>query len=497
MKRLSAPEFLVPILFFIIFLIHSLTLGMTDDEAYYWALSLRPDWGFAYHPPMVVWMIWLTRFVFGPIVGEASNFVIRFPSVVMSTLMLAIALRSLRKFVPAENRLNAAVCFLSMAGVFAFSWMMVPDIPFMLGAMLLFSASVDIALDQPEEINSKSRVLLKLFFGSMLALLSKFTAVFPVLSTFLVIVLFQKNRVRLLSALLGGSLMGGIPPLIWNLKNDFYSVKYQIQNRHGGDHFSLLRGARFLLIQLVAVGPVLFFKSIAKTTVPGRWKNLGILEKLTLVWGFPPFLVFFVQPFFSDFKPHWAIMFWLSMGFYFSIKLSERPHSLSFKFHTSYGIAFLVLGIVLIRYPLTTILAEAVTGKSLDPRFDLSNDLIGWETLPQFLKEKVGPDYQNLPIVGARYQTASRAAFANENPYQVVLLPRPHELRAEWPEYQLTDSIGPEWPTLLKPMIFVADNRYTAGPEFRSARCESLGKSETKRGEKTVRWIEAWLCKPV
>lgn len=498
MKRISAIEFAVPLIFFFVFFIHSVTLGMTDDEAYYWALSLRPDWGFAYHPPMVVWMIWFTRNVLGPLFGEASSIVVRFPSVLISSLMLAIALRSLKKVVLPENHLKAALCFLSMAGVFAFSWMMVPDIPFLLGTMLLFSASMDVAIDQPEENEKKTRVLWKLFIGASLSLMSKFTAVFPVVSTGAVILLFQKNRAKLLLALFFGSILGGIPPLIWNIQNDFYSVMYQLQNRHhGGNTFHLMRGLRFLLIQLVAVGPILFFLSLGKILWPFKWRSAGILEKLVLLWALPPFLVFFIQPFFSDFKPHWAIIFWIPMGFYFAVKLSEKSHSFAYKFHTRYGLGFLLIGILFIRFPITTFLAEKFTGKELDARFDLSNDLLGWETLPEFLKTKV-PDFsaEKYTVVGSRYQTASRAAYATWKSANVVLLPRPHELRAEWAEYGVTDSIGPDWPKLMKPIIFVADNRYTSPPEFRDSKCESLGKDEVKRGERVVRWVEAWLCKP-
>ena len=39
--------------------------GIFRDEMYYWAGSLRMDWGYVDHPPLTVWLAWLARHMFG------------------------------------------------------------------------------------------------------------------------------------------------------------------------------------------------------------------------------------------------------------------------------------------------------------------------------------------------------------------------------------------------------------------------------------------------
>jgi hypothetical protein len=39
--------------------------GIFRDEMYYWAGSLRMDWGYVDHPPLTVWLAWIVRNVFG------------------------------------------------------------------------------------------------------------------------------------------------------------------------------------------------------------------------------------------------------------------------------------------------------------------------------------------------------------------------------------------------------------------------------------------------
>jgi len=39
--------------------------GIFRDEMYYWAGSLRMDWGYVDHPPLTVWLAWIARHLFG------------------------------------------------------------------------------------------------------------------------------------------------------------------------------------------------------------------------------------------------------------------------------------------------------------------------------------------------------------------------------------------------------------------------------------------------
>jgi 4-amino-4-deoxy-L-arabinose transferase-like glycosyltransferase len=55
----------VPMIVFLILLIHGASIGLTDDEAYYWVLGQTPAWGYGYHPPMVAWITALSDALLG------------------------------------------------------------------------------------------------------------------------------------------------------------------------------------------------------------------------------------------------------------------------------------------------------------------------------------------------------------------------------------------------------------------------------------------------
>ena len=54
-------------------LVQAATLGISDDEAYYWVLSRSPALGYTYHPPMVAWLIRASDFLFGWLLCRASS----------------------------------------------------------------------------------------------------------------------------------------------------------------------------------------------------------------------------------------------------------------------------------------------------------------------------------------------------------------------------------------------------------------------------------------
>src|SRR3712207_6666951 len=69
-KAVKAPSWLwIPAAVFVVQLLHGATLGLTDDEAYYWVLAQKPAWGYAYHPPFVAWSIAASEALFKVVLG--------------------------------------------------------------------------------------------------------------------------------------------------------------------------------------------------------------------------------------------------------------------------------------------------------------------------------------------------------------------------------------------------------------------------------------------
>jgi hypothetical protein len=78
----------------------------------------------------------------------------------------------------------------------------------------------------------------------------------------------------------------------------------------------------------------------------------------------------------------------------------------------------------------------------------------------------------------------------------VTLLPRDLKQLREWPDLGVSDTQGPGWPTLLKPVYYVADNRYTQGPEFKGAQCRAMPPLLTERSGRLAKRIDLWRCDP-
>src|SRR5438128_2722 len=83
----------IPLIWFAILAIHGSGFGLTDDEAYYWVLSNKPALGYAYHPPMVAWVLASFRYLLGGVIGDHSVAVVRVASAFCSAAILAVSLR--------------------------------------------------------------------------------------------------------------------------------------------------------------------------------------------------------------------------------------------------------------------------------------------------------------------------------------------------------------------------------------------------------------------
>lgn len=482
-------------LFFVIlvafWLAQAMSLGMSDDEAYYWVLSQKPAWGYAYHPPMVAWIMglsdWLTSWcTWMPREGRA-----RLGGVAFSSYFFWVAIEWARSTIREEQGREIEfqdLVFFLIPGLTGAGWMMVPDLPLFVGWSLCWMGSW-----KPE----KSRSSLYLFFGSCIGLLSKFSALLFVVSTALTVFLRvpRGDRGRLLLALLAGSALAILPTLYWNFQNDWVALRYQFLDRHqGGGSADWMRYLRFWASQLILAGPAL----VALIFYPRLWRESFSHSRTQalLLWAIPAAGVFWFQPLFSEFKAHWALVAWWPLAFW-AATLSSRPQWLSIAQALSSGGIILVFTLFT-QWPLQSQLTHWWTQRIPDPRWDVTNDLYGWSGLPRFLEEKLGKDVFRLPVLGSRYQTASQAAFALAGNSVASLVARKPGETQEWPS--LLDHIDyskpTEWPRLKDSVLYVADQRYSQEPRFEQASCRELGSLETMRGEYLAKKIRVWKCSP-
>jgi hypothetical protein len=487
-------EVALPILLFLALLLVGGLLGLSDDEAYHWVLAQRPALGYAFHPPGMGLMVALSQFFLSPLIGKQSVIVVRMPAAITMGIVLFLAMRWMRLASGVRDEravLAGALGAISFTGLFGLGWMLVPDTPLFLGWMLAFYFCwVACTEREPGKFWGPG-----LAAGVAIAILGKFSGVLVPTSAVIAGFFLARPGWRRFTEIFAwaalGTILAAIPIVAWNLKHEWGSILFQIRDRHSKHEWSLLRYSRFWLVSLIAAGPVIlldFFKLLGRQQSP--------VNRFIQIWVLPPALIYCFQPLWSDFKPHWAFIIWwpVALGFGLRLMQSKKGTPLAARFQIAYGLGLALIVISSCFKPWGMEIMEKAMGAPQDPRLDVTNDFYGWDGLAAFLKDKGVP--AGTPVIGSRYQTAAHAAFALGTADEVSLVPRDLKARDEWAMLDAVESFGPAWPRLRSPVVYVADIRYTAPPEFPDARCDKLGRIETRRGPYLAKWVDAWKCEP-
>jgi hypothetical protein len=376
--------------------------------------------------------------------------------------------------------------------------MMVPDIPLFIGWMVLFLGTWSLCYgNYPKK--SETLSLFKIGVGAALLLLSKYSGILAVGSSFLSIWIWASPRRKWKGtyALFFGAIAGTVPALIWNYQHEWASLLYQIRDRHSGSDLSWIRYLRFWVIEIVLAGPLvvglgwyLFRKSLK------NWKSVDAVTRFLLVWTVPAALVFCTQPLFSDFKPHWAFVVWWPLVLALAWFSRDLKSWKWIRYQVVYGISVGCFVLLSCHLPIGSWLVQKFSNRPFDPRLDVTNDFYGWRDLPHYIQAEFGKENSTLPVVGSRYQTASQLAFSVGKAQFVTLLPRDIKERDEWPQLEAVDSQGPEWPKLKSSVLFIGDNRYDAPPNFPQSECKKLKRFEKIRFGIVVKWMDIWRCDP-
>ena len=484
------PLYAVVLLFLLVQFFHASRLGLSDDEAYYWVLAGRPALGYAYHPPVLAWIMALTeRWIVGW-GGTITPLTVRLPAIALSASLLALSLMWLKENgVSFLKGTRAAWVLLSFAGIYALSWLVVPDLPLFLGEMMAI-----LSVDRMIRGEKRTGDPIRLGVAVTISILSKYSGILiPISACWIGWTQSQSPAVRkkIAAACVIGVALAALPILIFNARTGWGSLNYQLHGRHEGGSFSLLRWGRFWVIQVALVGPLLFFAFWS------RWKlaKTRITQSLW-AWALPPLLIYGLQPLYSEFKPHWALLAW----FPFSLLLargSEEPRLGSdLKFapwriaqYAHATVLFFVVAIGLHTTWLPRLYQKWMPDRAWSPLWDPSADLRGWDALKGVIP------FGEL-VVGGRYQTAAQASFALRNRNDVTLLPRTPEQLDEWPNLKVTDVESGPHLSAIRQFYFVTDERYSAPPAFEKANCSRESRMTTMRDGVRGKVIEVYRCMP-
>lgn len=239
-KKLSKAE-----LYFFAMLVASFLIGLivelSDDEAYYWSWSLRPDLSYFDHPPLQAWTTALSTGIFGK-----NNFAVRLPATLFLFFSGLLLLRLAKKHKIQDSALW--IC-LNSPTYYIFSWIILPDICFLPLALL----SLYLA---------ENKKYFRAGISSGFALLAKWHGLLILPAVSFSILFKEKEKIRtkiknLFSYLLPACILQ-TPVLIWNARHNWEPFYYHFVKRHA--HHShkigdlLKNGFSFVAVFLVLMG---------------------------------------------------------------------------------------------------------------------------------------------------------------------------------------------------------------------------------------------------
>ncbi len=286
-------------------------LDLAPDEAYYWDWGRRPAWGYFSKPPMIAWINYATRQLWG-----TSEFAVRLPAALLGSLGLIPVFLLARRIYDARSGFWAALGAALMPGVTVLSLLMTIDAPL----MFCWCAAIYALWRCLDSSQVSVGWLSILIFSTGLGLLSKQTmlGIFPLAAAFLL--LSPADRPKLRSGWfwtwIAGSCLFLIPVIIWNSQHGWVTIL------HTGHHFqseavSLTKHlawlGEFAAGQFGVVSPILCGVVLSLLVlVPFHWKRMDRRERFLWCFSGLPLAGVFGLSFLQRVQPNWPAPFYVT-----------------------------------------------------------------------------------------------------------------------------------------------------------------------------------------
>lgn len=296
-------------------------VGLSVDEAHYLLYAAHPELSYFDHPPLVGWVQWpllqittftvLLRLIPGLLWLATAVLVYR----------LAQRLQGPGGNAQAQRAGLWAVVALALAPLLHVLGIgLLPDTLLMFFAAALMGQTLH--LTQPSQVH---RPLPWLLLGLTLGLagLSKYTAVLfaaAVGVSLLTVHGWRLLRNPWLWVATALALLMVLPVVLWNAQNDWISFSYQA--KHGsGSAWQAVHVLRFLLLQLLAFGPLLLWGV-------GGWLHARLRNsRLMVVFFIIPFGVLAAMAGGGSSLPHWTAPAWVAVAPFVGIGLARTVQS--------------------------------------------------------------------------------------------------------------------------------------------------------------------------
>jgi hypothetical protein len=413
----------------LVFLLHVLlgaTLGLSVDEAHYALYAAHPALSYFDHPPLVGWLQW-------PFVAlDAPTAVLRLlPGLLWLGTVLLVYRLALRLGSVQAPELLAASGSASQPGERAAFWAvlvlllapllhilgigLLPDTLLMFWSVALMRQTL--RLMEPVHAARLSQwLLLGLLLG--LAGLSKYTAIFTAMAVALCLLsahgLGVLRRPGLWLAILLALLLVS-PVAIWNAQNHWVSFVYQA--KHGaGSTWQGVHVLRFLLVQLVAFGPLLLWGF-------GGVRHVAPSQRVVLGFFAIPFAVLAVMAGGGSSLPHWTAPAWVALAPLAGMGLARRwqtgRHTVVKVLLLLQALACVALPAVMVSAGMPFLQGRTASAQSSDAPNPFA-DLHGWDAAGQHAKTLAAQ--QQLDAVAVQNWTLASRIGWYARPLKVFVL---------------------------------------------------------------------------
>ena len=290
-------------------------IGLSPDEAHYALYAKFLDWSYYDHPPMVGWL----QYIFYKI--NESEFSLRILPTLSWLLSLALILKMTQKIKKdsikqrvdhTENRWIrwSILIFIFSPLLHLLSFALVPDtllIPLVLLMMICTWNLLE--FESYEKSTWKSWMGLGLVLG--LAGLTKYTSIFFAISI-AYLILKQFGLKILLTVKLWTAFVIALvcisPVVYWNQQHDWISFNYQLNHAAGSSEWLLRKCIVFLLVLILAYGP-LFFMGLFIKTAPdehGSFIKEKKIKSFFFIFSLPSLVILIFLSGRGSTLPHWA-----------------------------------------------------------------------------------------------------------------------------------------------------------------------------------------------
>lgn len=411
----------------------SLNIGLIDDEAYHWTWAKNLQLSYFDHPGMIAWLEAITTSLFGD-----NQLGVRLPGYLCFTATIVLLYKLTKDLFD-----EWAAIFVGFVMLWSPFWgfggyVASPEPPFALSfvaAAYVFWQSV--REDSQRWTLKKSWLWLGVIMG--LGLNSKFIIALLAPGFGLYLLMTPSRRKDLLSPwpwvgfLIATALC--TPIFWWNHLHDWPGFRYQFHDRHEGSSFSAGRWFGWFGAQLLFATPFLYvmlalaFVTSFLKRAEARWRYLFALTV-------PSIAVFYPQPFFAEYKPHWPgaayTLLLMGAGFIWSQGLTWGHRTIvkaRSKAYT-YGILGFFIPLALLSYTpfiypwVPKVFKVVAPNSQWQTTYDFSNEFTGWEELGSFVirrQREIHAETGKKPFLAAlRYETTAQTTWgAKEKIYML------------------------------------------------------------------------------